>query len=65
MVNSLSPPRLPVRREDEPRILAVRGLSWPVSISIPLTSDRKAMVSCVVPRSVLRCPRCGHRQEVA
>lgn len=63
MLTSLSPPG--TAREDEPRILAVRDLSWPVSIAIPLPPDLTATVSCVVPKRTLRCPMCGQRREVA
>lgn len=63
MLTSLSPPV--TAREDEPRILTVRDLSWPVSIAIPLTSEVVAIVSCVVPKRTVRCPMCGHRREEA
>ena len=61
MVMSLVPLRLPVDREDEPRILAVRDLSWPVSIAIPLSPKKKLIVSCVVPQR--RCPLCGRGED--
>jgi hypothetical protein len=74
MFTSLRPPRGPVMHEDEPRILSVRDLSWPVSVSftLPTTHPRaKGVVSCVVPRHVAprlmqpaRCSYCGHPSEV-
>jgi hypothetical protein len=64
MSTCLSPPRLPIDPEDEPRILSARDLSWPVSISVPLTHKKKVVVSCVVPQSKLRCPLCGRRKDV-
>lgn len=63
MLTSLRPPG--VTREDDLPILAVRDLSWPVSIAIPLNRDLTAIVSCVVPKRTVRCPMCGYRREVA
>ena len=63
-MNTHDLPSPPIDREDEPRILSVRGLSWPVSVSITLP-HAKGIVSCVVPRHIERCPCCGRPQEVA
>jgi hypothetical protein len=43
---------------DEPRILSVRRLFWPVSASVLLPSA-KGIVRCVVPHQPARCVSCG------